>query len=64
MTMTATSPARDTNGQFARPDAPTAIREVLLPNWRLGYQVGGGRIYASKADALRFAEYRAAKLAN
>ncbi|SIN69230.1 hypothetical protein SAMN05444166_0159 [Singulisphaera sp. GP187] len=56
--------ARSPKGRYASPEAPYAVREVFIPGaWAMGWQVSeGGRIYASREAAMKFAAYRASKL--
>ncbi|AGA26044.1 hypothetical protein [Singulisphaera acidiphila] len=56
--------ARSPKGRYTRPEAPYAVREVFIPGaWAMGWQVSeGGRIYASREAAMKFAAYRASKL--
>jgi hypothetical protein len=60
----AVSAARSPKGRFASPEAPWSVQEVFIHGgWVMGYRVGpNGRIYAKRADAVRFAAHRAAKL--
>jgi hypothetical protein len=57
------TPARNPlSGRFVPAGHAAAVRQVALPGGRVGYQVGGGRIYAARRDALRFGLHRAARV--
>jgi hypothetical protein len=53
---------RAVNGFYCSESSPYAVREVELPNGRVGFQVGPmGQIFASHASALTFAAARREK---
>lgn len=50
------------NGRFVPSDHAAAVQMVSLPGGKVGWRVGGGRIYADKASALRHGLHRAARV--